>query len=486
MSGAMNLVGGAWEAGKADRPAYTRASPFDAARADFEVPHASLDQITRAVSGAAQAQREWSKLSVVERGDRLLAAAELLRTQVSELAEVLVDEVGKTVAEAQGEILNAARLFEFHAGSTLREKGTVLASGRPRTTVSVEWEPVGVVAAVTPWNFPVNISAVKLGPALAAGNGIVLKPALESAYTATAFVRLISGCFPDGLIGLVQGDGVVGEHLTGATGVDSVSFTGSTAVGRLVSAAAAARGIPSQCEMGGRNTIVVMLSADLDTAVPAIAASAFRMGGQKCTAAASVVVHTSIHNEVVRRLVHELDSGVFALGDPRQASTVVGPLISRHAVDQVSAAVADATDKGATLSWPTAGSLTDTGIDGAFVRPALLTEVTPAMEVFDSEVFGPVLIVIPVESVSGAVESANVGGYGLVSAIFTTDLGEAMHFSSRVAAGTVLVNQPTTGLDFHAPFGGWGLSGQGPTEQSDQALRAFMRPKTRYLSWSEE
>lgn len=482
----MNLIGGAWETGDADRPAYTRASPFDTARPDFVVLHASADQITRAVDGAIRAQGEWAKLSVVERGDRLLAAAALLRSQVAELADVLVDEVGKTTAEAQGEILNAARLFEFHAGSVLREKGTVLASGRPRTTVSVEWEPVGVVAAITPWNFPVNISAVKLGPALAAGNGVVLKPALESAHTATAFARLISDCFPEGLIGLVQGDGVVGEQLTGAAGIDSVSFTGSTAVGRIVSAAAATRGIPSQCEMGGRNSIVVMPSADLDVAVPAIAASAFRMGGQKCTAAASVVAHASIHDEVVRRLVHELDSDAFALGDPRQASTVVGPLISRDAVDQVSVAVSDATSKGATLAWPTSDSVTDTGIDGAFVRPALLTHVTSEMTVFDEEVFGPVLVVASVDSVGEAVESANVGGYGLVSAIFTTDLGEAMQFSNGVAAGTVLVNQPTTGLDFHAPFGGWGLSGQGPTEQSDQALRAFMRPKTRYLSWSEE
>lgn len=482
----MNLVGGLWEAGDAERPAYTRASPFDTARPDFAVPHASAEQITRAVDAAANAQGAWAKLSVVERGDRLLAAAALLRSQVAELADVLVGEIGKTTAEAQGEILNAARLFEFHAGSVLREKGTVLASGRPRTRVSVEWEPVGVVAAITPWNFPVNISAVKLGPALAAGNGVVLKPALESAYSATAFVRLISGCFPDGLIGLVQGDGVVGEQLTAASGIDSVSFTGSTEVGRIVSAAAATRGIPSQCEMGGRNSIVVMPSADLDVAVPAIAASAFRMGGQKCTAAASVVVHTSIHDEVVRRLVQELDSDAFALGDPRQTGTVVGPLIGRHAVDQVSIAVSDATSKGATLAWPTNGSVTDTGIDGAFVRPAVLTHVTSEMTVFDEEVFGPVLVVTSVDSVGEAVESANVGGYGLVSAIFTTDLGEAMQFSNAVAAGTVLVNQPTTGLDFHAPFGGWGLSGQGPTEQSDQALRAFMRPKTRYLSWSEE
>lgn len=482
----MNLVGGLWEAGDAERPAYTRGSPFDTARPDFEVPHASAEQITRAVDAATSAQAAWAKLSVVERGDRLLAAAGLLRSQVAELADVLVAEVGKTTAEAQGEILNAARLFEFHAGSVLREKGTVLASGRPRTTVSVEWEPVGVVAAITPWNFPVNISAVKLGPALAAGNGVVLKPALESAHSAAAFVRLISGCFPDGLIGLVQGDGVVGEQLTAASGINSVSFTGSTAVGRIVSAAAATRGIPSQCEMGGRNSIVVMPSADLDVAVPAIAASAFRMGGQKCTAAAAVVVHASIHDEVVRRLVHELDSDAYALGDPRQASTVVGPLISHHAVDQVNVAVSDATSKGATLAWPTSGSVTDTGIDGAFVRPAVLTHVTSEMTVFDEEVFGPVLVVVSVDSVGQAVESANVGGYGLVSAIFTTDLGEAMQFSNGVAAGTVLVNQPTTGLDFHAPFGGWGLSGQGPTEQSDQALRAFMRPKTRYLSWSEE
>ncbi|NJC23646.1 aldehyde dehydrogenase (NAD+) [Arthrobacter pigmenti] len=480
-----SLISGRWESAAPGGDVLERSSPFAPGAVEFVIPDVSTDQLDKTIATAHHAQAEWCAMSVVEQADALRSAAAAMRANVEPLASVLVAEVGKTKSEAIGEIQNAARVFEFHSGSVMRERGVVVKSARAHTHVMVEWEPVGVVGAITPWNFPVNLTAVKMAPALAAGNAFVIKPSSEAAATTTALIRLVAPLFPSGLLSIVNGGGTVGRAVVDHSGIDAITFTGSTAVGRQVAATAAARGVPFQCEMGGRNSIVIMESADLDVAVPAAVASAYRMAGQKCTAASSLVVDESIVEDVIERITAELATDSMVLGDPREASTVIGPLISTTAVDHVTKAVEEAVAAGATLCWPPDGKLTVDELEGSFIRPVLITGTTPDMDIAREEVFGPVLTIVPVASVVEASEAVNAAGYGLVSSIFTKDLAEAMTFSGLAKAGTVLVNQPTTGLDFHIQFGGWGLSGQGPTEQSDSALRAYMRPKTRYLSWTD-
>lgn len=480
-----SLISGQWESASPGGKVLERRSPFGPDAVAFVIPDVSTEQLDRTVATAHRAQTEWRALSVVAQSDALATAAATMTANAEALADVLVAEVGKTRPEAVGEIQNAARVFQFHSGSVLRERGSVVKSARARTQVMVEWEPVGVVGAITPWNFPINLTAVKMAPALAAGNGFVIKPSSEAAATTTALIRLLAPIFPDGLVSIVNGGGAVGRAVVDHPGIDAITFTGSTHVGRQVAATAAARGVPFQCEMGGRNSIVIMDSADLDTAVPAAIASAYRMAGQKCTAASSLVVHESIVDEVVERITTELATDSMTLGDPRDASTVIGPLISAKAASQVTEAVDDAVAAGATLRWPLDSKLTVDGLEGSFIRPVLITDTTPDMNIAKEEVFGPVLTIVPVASVVEAAEAVNAAGYGLVSSIFTENLAEAMAFGDLAKAGTVLVNQPTTGLDFHIQFGGWGLSGQGPTEQADTALRAYMRSKTRYVSWSD-
>lgn len=479
-----HLIGGRIERPGDGEKTIAHLPPHDLQGEPFLVAIATGEQIHRAVAGAITAQSEWTALSVVARADAISAAAARLREHTAELAALLTSEVGKTVAESTGEILNAARLLDFHSGSALRPLGAVVASARPSTTADIRWEPLGVVAAITPWNFPVNITTVKLAAALAAGNAVVVKPSPAAAATTTRYLELISECFPSGLIAVVNGDGTVGQDLITATGINAVTFTGSTKVGREVAATAARHGIPAQAEMGGKNVIVLLESADLDLAVPAVAQSAYRMAGQKCTAVGTLLVHDTVYDEVLRRLSAELSSGALNPGDPRQEATIVGPLISPASRDQVLAQVAAAVAEGARLVHPPEGLPAVADTRSATVPPVLLADVTPGMGVATDEVFGPVLAVIRVAGVQEAVTAANASGYGLVSAVYTADLAEAMAYSQEVKAGTVLINQPTTGLDYHISFGGWGKSGHGPTEQSDEALRAFMRPKTRYISWN--
>lgn len=480
-----SLISGQWERAAPGGKVLERSSPFAPGTVEFIIPDVSTEQLNHTIATAHRAQAEWHAMSVVEQSDALASAAAVMTANVESLADLMVAEVGKTKPEAIGEIQNAARVFQFHSGSILRERGFVVKSARSRTQAMIEWEPLGVIGAITPWNFPINLTAVKMAPALAAGNGFVIKPSSEAAATTTALIRLLDPLFPNGLLSVVNGGGAVGRAIVDHRGIDAITFTGSTLVGRQVAATAAARGVPFQCEMGGRNSIVIMDSADLDTAVPAAVASAYRMAGQKCTAASTLVIHDSIVDEVIERITAELATDSMVLGDPREASTVIGPLISAKAAGQVTEAVEEAVAAGATLRWPPDGKLTVDGLEGSFIRPVLITGTTSDMNIEKEEVFGPVLTIVPVGSVVEASEAVNAAGYGLVSSIFTENLAEAMTFGDLAKVGTVLVNQPTTGLDFHIQFGGWGLSGQGPTEQSDSALRAYMRPKTRYLSWSD-
>lgn len=481
---ALNLVDGIWEVGQGRTGGFpTERRAHVAGVGSLVFLAANQSQVDRAVTGVIAAQRAWQQVGAWGRSDSLKRAATKLRASATALAEVLMAEVGKTNSEALGEIENAARLLEFHAGSALRSMGRSFPTSRPRTQVATARLPLGTIACITPWNFPVNLACVKIAPALATGNGIVLKPSPEASVSTTRFVECIRDCLPSGLIALVHGDGDVGSLLVRHPRINGVTFTGSSAVGRKVAVAATSRGIPVQCEMGGSNSIAVMASADLDEAAVAVSNSAFLMAGQKCTAARKVLVHEQVANELVARIVSRLDAGQFAVGSPGNADTVVGPVISDQSSRRARQAVENVMAAGATLIWPKNGLAPVQPSESTLVQPTLLRSPDTSARAIHEEIFGPVLIVVPVTSVDHAIAVSNLGEYGLVSAIYTADLREAMTFTEQVQAGTVLVNQPTTGLDFNVPFGGWGDSAFGLPEQSDSALEAFTKVQTRYVTW---
>jgi aldehyde dehydrogenase (NAD+) len=342
-------------------------------------------------------------------------------------------------------------------------------------------QPVGVVAAITPWNFPLNLPSRKLGPALAAGNGVVFKPSELTPLTAEALVRaLLDAGLPAGAIALVHGGGEAGAALVADSRIDAVTFTGSTAVGTAIHRASTPRQ-RCQLEMGGKNPVIVLADADLNRAVALIARGAFGLAGQACTGTSRVVVEDAVHDELVDRLAAAARARV--VGNGLDQGVDMGPLANEAQLAKVRDHLATAPDDGAKLQ--AGDEPLPTGCDhGHFVRPAVLTGVERDSALAQQEVFGPVLAVLRVGSYEEALEVANGTEYGLSAAIVTRDMGRAIDFARRVDAGLVKVNLPTTGVAMNAPFGGVkNSSTQTFKEQAGDTMMAFYTvDKTVYLS----
>jgi acyl-CoA reductase-like NAD-dependent aldehyde dehydrogenase len=444
------------------------------------VVSATANEISQAVAAAVRAQRDWGALTPAMRADQLSEAAERVEAATESIAQAMTREVRKTLAESRSEVANAVRLTRFFAQAVLRPTGEVYPTGRPRSTTFAERAPLGVVLAISPWNFPVNLTLLKVAPALAVGNAVVVKASPVAARTAERMLAAFTEALPPGLVNLLQGDGDVGRQLLRSDDIAAVSFTGSTAVGAAVARDAADRGIPCLAEMGGKNVLVIGPDADVPAAVTAALNGAFSMAGQKCTATSLLLVHRRVEQEVVALLEARASAGIYSVGDPFAEETAIGPLVSEAAATQVTAAVAEAEAGGArALRF---GDALPPELTSA-VSPVALFDVPVGCEVDSAEVFGPVLAIETFEDMTDAIDRINGLSYGLVSSVYTRDLDTAMRFSKAVNTGTVLVNQPTPGLDHNVPFVGWADSGLGGVEQSDRALDFYSRIKTTYLTW---
>jgi aldehyde dehydrogenase (NAD+) len=431
-----------------------------------EWPDAGASWVAAAVERSRAALDSWRTEAAFERTRVLRDAAARLRTSAEEMADLMVREVGKPVTESRAEVARAIAILEFYAQAALDPEGEVLPPSAPGSLLLTRRRPRGVVGLITPWNFPVAIPVWKLAPALAWGNTVVLKPSPEATACAMRLAEVLG--LPDDVLQVMPGGADAGRALVEHRAVDAVSFTGSAAVGREVAVAGAARGIPVQAEMGGQNPVIVAADADVEKTASAIANSAMGYAGQKCTAARRVITVGASTSDVVEAAIAEVER--LKVGDPADADTVVAPLISRAARDRVASAVDAARDKGArVLTGGTAGS---NGEDGWYYAPTLVTDVPDDQDLAREEVFGPVAAVFTAADLEGAVRMANTTPYGLVAAVFTRDLGVALDVATRLEVGLVRVNAPTTGVDFHAPFGGDKASGQGPREQG-RAAREF-------------
>ncbi len=471
-----NYIGGEWVGGQAVNhninPSNTDDVVGDYARADRT--HAQ-----QAIDAASAAFGSWSLSGIQQRFDALDFIGSEILARKEELGRLLSREEGKTLPEGIGEAARAGQIFKFFAGEVLRLAGERLPSVRPGIGVEITREPIGVVGLITPWNFPIAIPAWKIAPALAYGNCVVFKPADLVPGCAWALAEIISRSgIPAGVFNLVMGRGSeVGETLLHSSRIAGISFTGSAEIGRRVSQACAARHARVQLEMGGKNPLVVLDDADLDTAVACAVNGAYFSTGQRCTASSRFVVTDGIHDRFVDAMVTRLKS--LKVDDALKDGTEMGPVVDQTQLDQDLRYIEIGSDE-ATLA--TGGERLSREHDGFYLSPTLFTDTSNDMTINREEIFGPVASVIRVSDYDEALAVANDTTFGLSSGICTQSLKHADHFRRHAQAGLVMVNLPTAGVDYHVPFGGCKGSNYGPREQGRYAAEFYTLVKTAYVS----
>ena len=471
------LIDGDWLAGPETRP---NINPSDTSDVVGEFASCRADAVDAAVSAARRAFPTWAATSSARRAEILDSIAATLIASSGELGQLLAREEGKTLAEATAEVVRAGQIFRFFSGEAWRAGGEHIPSTRPGVTVEVRREPLGVVAAITPWNFPIAIPAWKVAPAIAYGNCVILKPADLAPASAWQLARMaLEAGLPPGVLNLVTGPGrVLGPTLCAHEEVDAITFTGSQAVGEQVAQAAVRRLARLQLEMGGKNPLVVAADADLDVAVDVAVQGAYFSTGQRCTASSRLIVVDEVHDHFVdvmsarmRRLV---------VGHALEPGTDIGPVVDQAQLDIDQEYLHVAGQQGAERIL--GGRLTQRPTHGFYLEPALVVGTTNGQRINREEVFGPVATTIRAEDYEHALHLANETEFGLSAGICTTSLKLAEHFKANSQAGMVMVNLPTAGVDPHVPFGGRKKSSYGPREQGSYAREFFTALKTTYTS----
>ena len=431
------------------------------------------DGVKTAVARAAEAQRNWACETAHARGTALAMIADEIAARAADLARLLVREVGKPITEAEQEIARAVAIFRYHSQTILVADGETYPPSDGSSWLLARRHPLGVCGLLTPWNFPIAIPAWKLAPAIGHGNAAVLKPAPQATAIAQMVHDIASKHVPAGIFELVVGDAETGEPLVDHADVAAISFTGSVPVGHKVAERAAGRGAKVQCEMGGQNPSIVLADADLDKAATTIAAASMGYAGQKCTATSRAIVENAVYDDFRPKLVAAIEA--MEIVDPSRATCKVGPLIEGEARDTALDAI---TRSGGDVL--TGGRALEE--DGYYLAPTLIEVADRTSTVAKEEVFAPVTALMKVGSAEEGVELANDVPYGLVAAVFTTSLARTLDVSRELEAGLVRANAPTSGVDFHAPFGGTKASSIGPREQGLAARDFYTETRTLLIS----
>jgi alpha-ketoglutaric semialdehyde dehydrogenase len=470
-----HYIAGEWS-GSGDLP---NENPSDLDQPFGASASGTIADVEAAIEAAQAAFPAWSLASPQVRCDILDKAGALVLERSKELGRILSSEEGKTLPEGISEAVRAGQILKFFAGEALRLTGERVASTRPGIDVEITREPLGVVGLVTPWNFPIAIPVWKLAPALAFGNTVVIKPAELVPASASALVAILEGAgLPRGVLNLVLGKGrLIGQAMVDSPAISAISFTGSVPTGRAVAAACAAQGKAVQCEMGGKNPLVVLADADIDKAVAASVSGAFFATGQRCTASSRLIVERSIHDEFVAKLVAAM--GKLVVGHALDSGSQIGPVVDEAQLDKDLEYIAIARSEGAEVCG---GEMEAYGATrGHFLRPALAVATTLDMTINREEVFGPVASTIIADDYEHALALANDTEFGLSAGICTTSLAKSRHFLRHAQAGMVMVNLPTAGVDLHVPFGGRKASSFGPREQGSYARHFYTTVKTGYI-----
>jgi len=449
--------------------------PADVRSVVAQVPAMTAAEVAAAYDRARAAFEAWRRVNPLDRAAVLARTAGLIRASIEDGAVTLVRENGKTLAEARVEVTKTADFLDYYASLARQPWGELLADARPGTATSVRAEPVGVVLAICPWNDPLITPARKLGPALIAGNAVVLKAASQTPGIAIwAAGLLLEAGLPEGVVQVITGRN---SEISGAllAAPDAVTFTGSNEVGAYLRRVLADRNVRLQAELGGKNVSVVLADADLDMAAATVVSAAFAQAGQRCTATSRLIVDSPVAGEFTARLRERLAGIVVGPGlDP---ATTMGPLSYAAHRDGVLGHIERARGEGAAVIAGGGRPSADVLAHGCYVEPTLVS-VTPGQSLWRDEVFGPVLAVTTADGFDDAVRLANDTVYGLAAAVFTTSLTAANKFIELAEAGQVAVNLPTAGWDVHHPFGGFRESGSAFKEQGGPGLRFYTRIKT--------
>lgn len=447
------------------------------------VATATVSDAEHAVAEATRAQKAWGRVPAAERADVLSRLATFIERDAERLAAILVAELGKPISEARGEVRAAAGFCRFFAGIITTQGGEVLPGSGPAQEMWLRREPIGVVAGIIPWNFPMALATRKLAPALVTGNAIVLKPAEITPLSALAIAELaIEAGVPDGIISVLPGRGsVIGTALVQNPGIGFVTMTGSVRAGRSILHNAADRIIPVSLELGGKAPFIVFADADLDAAAEAAVATRMMNNGQACVANERTYVERSVFDEFTARMAVRLESIV--VGDPTSEATQAGPKASGAELANVERIVGAAVDAGARIL--TGGRRPQGGAfeRGYWYEPTLITDVGNDSSVIREEVFGPVLPVVAFDSEDEVVALSNDTVFGLSSYLYTENFSRAMRMSHALQSGEVFINRggPEDVNGFH---GGWGESGLGG-DDGLHGLELYRRKKTVYAAWSE-
>ncbi len=474
-----NLIAGRWlEASNGE--VFENRNPARPDELLGTFPKSTRDDVLQAVSAAHEALPGWSRTPPPQRGSILYEASRVVEARLDEMAAVLSREEGKTLAEARAEAARARDILRYYAGEGWRMGGDVLPSNSEGELIYTKREPLGVVSVITPWNFPVAIPAWKIAPALVFGNAVVFKPASLAPQSGLMLVQaLMEAGIPEGVINYVTGVGsVVGDELVGSPLVSGISFTGSYEIGQMVHTKATENMLRVQCEMGGKNPLIVLEDANQRLAVELTVKGGFGLTGQAGTATSRIFVEEGIADEFAQSLTEAARDLV--VGDGLEEGTQMGPAVSQEQMETDLAYVKIGQEEGAQLV--TGGGLASKG--GFYVQPTVFDQVEPEMRIAQEEIFGPIVGIIRARDFDDALEKANAVGYGLSAGVVTNDLEKALSFADGIEAGVVKINQPTTGVALQAPFGGFKRSSANTfKEQGQAAIQFYTRTKSVYLKY---
>ena len=472
-----NFIAGDWLEGDS---VIENRNPSDLSDLVGTYAQASSAQLDKAFEAAEAAQKIWAKTGLEARQTALMNIGNELMARSAELGELLSREEGKPLAEGKGEVYRAGQFFTYYAAETLRQIGDTADSVRPNIEIDVRREPVGVVAIISPWNFPTATAVWKIAPALAFGNAVIWKPANLVPASAVALADIIARQdLPKGLFNLVMGPGgSIGQALVESTAINAISFTGSVDVGKQIATSAIGNLTKVQMEMGSKNALAVMEDGDLDLAVTCALGGAFGGTGQKCTASSRLIVHEKIHDEFVEKL--SAATAAMIVDHALKDGTQLGPVVSETQLNENMAYVDLAKSEGGEILC--GGERVTRETEGYYMTPALVANTSNDWRINREEMFAPIACVIKADSYEQALNFVNDTNFGLTSGIITKSLARATHFRRNARTGCVMINLATAGTDYHVPFGGRGDSSYGPREQGGYAEEFYTTVKTSYIA----
>jgi alpha-ketoglutaric semialdehyde dehydrogenase len=439
--------------------------------------------VKNAFDVAQKAQSAWAAVPAPNRGVTLMKAAEILERRADAVAAEMTREEGKTLPEAKGEVMRSVNIFRYFGGEGARLCGETVPSERDGVFAYTFRKPLGVVALLTPWNFPIAIPAWKMAPALIAGNSVVIKPASLAPLCTIRLVEALSEAgLPKGVLNMVTGSGsAIGDELIANPTVKAVSFTGSCEVGGGIQQKTVARGVKTQLEMGGKNPTIVLRDADLNLATDIVVNGAFFSTGQKCTATSRALVEESIYEPFLDLLLDKARK--LRVGNGLDKGIEIGPCVDANQMKTVLDYIEIGKQEGARVAC--GGSrVSGPGYDkGYFVQPTIFTEVKPEMRIAQEEIFGPVLTVLPVRDFDAALQLANNVKFGLSASLVTNQLNKVFSYINRIEAGLIIVNLPSAGVEYQLPFGGTKASSTGHREQGSVAVDFYSELRTVYLRY---